>query len=127
MNIEILYVEDMPVNVQLVQRMFNNSGLHLIQAGDGEEGLRVARQRQPALILMDINLPDMDGLEVTARLKTYPETAHIPVIALTAAYGFLQQEKLALEAGCSGFLPKPITRTELFRALAPFFPDTISA
>ncbi|MNS59123.1 Polar-differentiation response regulator DivK [compost metagenome] len=87
-------------------------GLRLIEAGDGAEGVRMARQERPALILMDLSLPVLDGWAATAQLKGDPETAGIPIIALTA-HAMHGDEQRAREAGCDGYVTKPIS-------LAPF-------
>jgi two-component system cell cycle response regulator DivK len=115
MSFKILYVEDNPQNMRLVRKMID-SHYEVLEALNGATGLSLAISAQPDLILMDINLPDIDGMEVTARLKDIPGTANIPVIALTANAMYGDRERF-LAAGCDGYLAKPITRIELLNTL----------
>jgi two-component system cell cycle response regulator DivK len=115
----VLYVEDNPQNMRLVRKILKHAGYEVLEAEDGATGLKVAEEGLPDLILMDINLPDMDGLQVTAELKKNSVLASIPVIALTANAMVGDREK-ALEAGCDGYLPKPINRVELLETIAEF-------
>jgi len=117
MPIQILYVEDNPQNLRLVRKFLAMAGYDMIEAMNGLTGLAVAAKEQPDLILMDLNLPDIDGLEATSRLKAQPELAHIPVIALTANAMHGDRER-CLEAGCDGYIPKPITKSELLNTIA---------
>jgi signal transduction histidine kinase len=103
----VLYIEDDPASRRLVDRVLSNKGYHVVLADDGLEGLRCAKQYQPQLILIDINLPNLDGREITTRLRSLPNFAGIPIVALTANNSPGSRE-LALAAGCSGFLTKPI-------------------
>lgn len=112
MSATILYIEDNPQNMRLVRKMLKVGGYAMIEAVDGISGLEAARETRPDVILVDINLPDIDGTEVTARLKADPELAHIPVIALTANAMFGDRERF-LDAGCDGYLAKPISKKEL--------------
>jgi CheY-like chemotaxis protein len=104
---KILIVEDNPMNMELATDLLETSGYVVIQAGVAEEGVELARAELPDLILMDISLPGMDGLEATGVLKQNPATKDIPVIALTAHVMKGDEEK-ALAAGCSGYITKPI-------------------
>ena len=119
MPAKILYVEDNPQNMRLVRKILSNQGHLILEAVDGMSCLAMLEQERPDLILMDVNLPDIDGLEVTARLKANPEVANIPVIALTANAMHGDRER-CLEAGCSGYIPKPITKGELVNTVAYF-------
>jgi signal transduction histidine kinase len=103
----ILYIEDDRGSQRLVKRVLENHGYNVFIAGDGLEGLAIARQEKPNLILIDINLPMMDGQEITTRLRSLPNFTEIPIVAVTAntSPGSRQQ---ALAAGCTGFLTKPI-------------------
>jgi two-component system cell cycle response regulator DivK len=103
----ILYIEDNPENRMLVRRVLNAEGYKLIEAVDGPAGLVAAREHVPDLILMDINLPELDGYEVTSRIKMIPQLAHVPVIAMTANVMHGDREK-TLAAGCDGYIQKPI-------------------
>ncbi|HEX2622661.1 MAG TPA: response regulator [Phototrophicaceae bacterium] len=113
---KILYVEDNPQNMRLIRKMLNTE-YEMIEACNGEAGLQMAVAFKPALILMDVNLPDIDGLEVTAQLKSHAETAHIPIIALTANAMYGDRERF-LAAGCDGYLAKPVTRNELLNTIS---------
>ncbi len=103
----ILYIEDDPASRRLVQRILDSRGYNVHVAGDGLEGISLARETKPNLILMDMNLPSMDGREITTRLRSLPHFAQIPIVALTANHSPGSRE-LALAAGCTGFMTKPI-------------------
>jgi Response regulator containing a CheY-like receiver domain and an HD-GYP domain len=96
----------------------------MIEAVDGLTGVALAAQELPDLILMDINLPDIDGLEATKRIKAMPEMAHVPVIALTANAMHGDRERF-IAAGCDGYLAKPVTRIELLNMLTHFLGRTV--
>lgn len=115
---KILYIEDDPASRRLVQRVLDNKGYEVVVAADGLEGISMARQHHPNLILMDINLPSMDGREITTRLRSLPNFSNTPIVALTANHSAGSRE-LALAAGCTGFLTKPIDVTS--------FPGQVSA
>lgn len=116
---KILYVEDNPVNRLLVQRVLTNAGYVVIEAEDGLVGIQLAEQERPDLILMDIMLPGMDGYQVTTRLKSLPELAHTPIVALTAK-AMQGDRQRALIAGCDGYIPKPIDVDRLPDQIAEF-------
>ena len=115
----ILYIEDNPLNMRLVRKLIHSFGFNFIEALDGLSGLYLAQQQVPDLILVDINLPDIDGLEVTSRLKSNSALRHIPVVALTANAMHGDRER-CLKAGCDGYLAKPIARFELRSVLDQF-------
>ncbi len=115
----ILYVEDDPVARLLVQRVLATEGYVVLEAEDGLSGIEVARRQRPDLILMDINVPNMDGYAVTTRLKSLDETRDIPVIALTANVMLGDRER-SLAAGCDGYIPKPIDVDALPGQVAAF-------
>lgn len=119
---KILYVEDNPQNMRLVRKMLHVGGYDMLEAVDGLTGLDIAAQERPDLILMDINLPDIDGMEATRRLKEDPDLNKIPIVALTANAMFGDRERF-LEAGCDGYLAKPISKTELLNTLSYFLGD----
>ncbi len=104
---KILIVEDNLMNLELATDLLEVAGYVIIQAGTAEEGIKLARAESPDLILMDISLPGMDGLEATGDLKQNPTTKDIPVIAITA-HAMKGDEKKALAAGCAGYIMKPI-------------------
>ena len=111
MNATILVIEDNPVNLELVTDVLEASDFRVAHARTAEEGLRLARELLPDLILMDLSLPGMDGLTATRAIKADLVTRHLPVIAITA-HAMRGDEAHALQAGCDGYLTKPIdTRT----------------
>lgn len=121
MGRKILYVEDNPLNMRLVRKILQNAGYRMIEAMDGLSGVEMAQQERPDLILMDINLPDIDGLAATLRIKSSPTLAHIPIIALTANTMHGDRERF-MEAGCDGYIPKPIAKNELLTMVSNFLP-----
>ena len=102
----VLVIEDNPQNLKLAQLVLQKAGHSVIVAENGEQGLKVAGERQPDLILMDVQMPGMDGLEATRRLKREPHTAHIRIVALTALAMKGDAERI-LAAGCDAYLAKP--------------------
>ena len=116
---KILYIEDNPQNMRLVRKILKHAGHEVVEAETGLGGLTVANAERPDLIFVDVNLPDIDGLEVTARLKAEPDLARSPVIALTANAMVGDRER-ALKAGCDGYLPKPVSRSDLLRTVDEF-------
>jgi two-component system cell cycle response regulator DivK len=104
---KILYIEDDLQNRVLVRRILEASDFAVIEAENGIVGLRLAQEITPDLILMDINLPEMDGYEVTSRLKAIESLTHVPIIAMTANVMKGDREK-TLAAGCDGYIQKPI-------------------
>jgi two-component system cell cycle response regulator DivK len=118
-KITILYIEDNPQNTRLIQRMLSVKDYHVIAAFNGMTGLQLAESERPDLILMDINLPDIEGTEIVKRLKANERLAHIPVIALTANAMHGDRERF-LEHGCDGYIAKPVSRTELLNTVAIF-------
>jgi len=103
----ILYVEDNIDNRTLVRRILMAEGYNLIEAVNATEALEILENTKPDLILMDINMPDMDGYSLTAKIKGTPGLGSIPIIALTANVMRGDREK-SLEAGCDGYIQKPI-------------------
>ena len=107
----ILMVEDNPQNRRLAQFLLQSQGYLVSEATTGQEALQVARSQGPDLILMDLQLPGLDGFAVTRLLKEDPATAGIPVVAVTA-YAMRGDREKALEAGCAGYITKPIDTRE---------------
>ena len=103
----ILLVDDNPMNLKLSLFLLESADYTVLTATNAEAGLAVAREQRPALILMDIQLPGMDGLEATGRLKADPATRDIPVIALTALAMKGDEERIRA-AGCDGYIAKPL-------------------
>jgi two-component system cell cycle response regulator DivK len=107
----ILIVDDNPVNLKLIRILLAGEGYDVRTAGDAEEATRVLQEQRPHMILMDIQLPGIDGLELTRRLKSDPATRDITILGLTA-YAMKGDEEKILAAGCDGYIAKPIdTRT----------------
>ena len=107
MNKVILVVEDNERNRKLVRTILKFRGFEVIECEDGEPSLELARKHRPALVLMDIELPTMDGITALRRLRADPETAAIPVVAVTASVTPSEREKVAA-AGFNAYLSKPI-------------------
>lgn len=103
----VLVIEDNEQNIYLATFLLKNSGYQVIQARSGEEGLALSQKNKPDLILLDIQLPEMDGYEVVRRLKCQPATAEIPVVAVTS-YAMAGDRETILGAGCHGYVEKPI-------------------
>jgi CheY-like chemotaxis protein len=111
MATKVLIVEDNPVNLGLATLLLEQAGFEVIVAGTAEEGIVLAHTETPDVIVMDIGLPGMDGLEATRILKADPETQDIPVLAATA-HAMTRDEETTLAAGCDGYVSKPLdTRT----------------
>ena len=108
----ILIVEDNPKNLKLVRDTLQVKGYQTIEAETGEEGVRLAHDRQPALVLMDIQLPGINGVEALKRLRADPVTSSTPVIAITASV-MTQDRTRIMAAGFDGFQGKPISVREL--------------
>ncbi|MHB2016825.1 MAG: response regulator [Candidatus Xenobia bacterium] len=108
----VLVVEDNPVNMELACQLLEDA-YEVWRAGDGLEGVELAQQRQPDLILMDLSLPRMDGWAATAALREDPRTRHIPVVALTAHAIKGDREKVLI-SGFDGYVSKPIEEEALF-------------
>jgi signal transduction histidine kinase/ActR/RegA family two-component response regulator len=113
----ILVVEDNPGNMKVAREILTSRGYRVLEAASGEEALDTIRFIRPDLILMDIQLPGLDGLAVTRRIQSNPDTRNIPVVALTA-HVMMGHEASALEAGCVGYIPKPIDATAFPRRVA---------
>lgn len=103
----ILYIEDNPENRLLVRRVLEAEGYTVVEADDGPSGLEAARQFPPSLILLDINLPEIDGYQMVSRLRSVPGLSTVPIIALTANVMKGDRER-TLAAGCNGYIQKPI-------------------
>jgi two-component system cell cycle response regulator DivK len=107
MNMRILLIEDNENNRYLLSYLLKARGWEVLHAADGAAGLSMAAECDPALILLDIQLPVMDGHEVARRLKAAPSLAHIPIMAVTS-YAMQGDRHAALAAGCEGYMEKPI-------------------
>jgi two-component system, cell cycle response regulator DivK len=122
---KILYIEDNPHNMRLVRKMLHIDNYDVIEALSGQDGIAKAHDELPDLILLDINLPDLDGIEVCSRLRASEKVAWIPIIALTANAMHGDRERF-LESGMDGYLAKPITRNELLNTVRHYLTNTNS-
>ena len=124
MGNNILYVEDNPDNMMLVKRALEARGYFLFEAATGLEGISIAEHEEVDLILLDINLPDIEGYEVARRLRhsSKHQLAHIPIIAITANALKGDAEK-ALSVGCDVYMSKPINIRELWARVEAFVPS----
>jgi two-component system cell cycle response regulator DivK len=116
---KILIVEDEPRNLKLVRDLLERFKYETIEATDGEQGVQLARAQKPDLILMDIMMPKMDGLEATRIIKEDAVTKHIPIIALTS-FAMKGDKERTLEVGCDGYISKPIDIRELMKMVDNF-------
>jgi CheY-like chemotaxis protein len=107
MSHRILVVDDNPTNLKLVTYLVKSLGYEVTTAGDAEQAMASIAAQRPAVILMDLQLPGIDGLEITRRLKRDPATRDIKIIAVTA-YAMKGDEEKAIEAGCDAYVTKPI-------------------
>ena len=119
MNKTILVVEDQEDNRQILRDLLASSGFLMIEAHDGQQALAMARSQRPDLILMDIQLPVVDGYEATRSIKRDPELKHIPVIAVTS-YALSGDEERAREAGCDAYVAKPYSTRNLLAKIGQF-------
>lgn len=123
----ILIVDDNVTNLKLVRVLLETEGYTIRTASHASEALRVLLDFRPQLILMDIQLPDIDGLTLTRQLKADPQTADITVVALTA-YAMKGDEEKALASGCSGYITKPVDTRQLVRQVEQYleFPPSVA-
>jgi len=112
MNKRILIVEDSPQNMRLMEMTLKAKNYTLLKATDGEEALDMATRERPDLIIMDVQLPKLNGLEVTRKLRDTVAFSHIPIIAITA-FAMKGDKEKAIEAGCDAYLSKPIDTRQL--------------
>ena len=112
MSKRILVVEDQEDNRQILRDLLGNAGYELTEAENGEEAIAVVAKRRPDLILMDIQLPVMDGYEATRRIRTNPDLKSVPIIAVTS-YALTGDEDKARAAGCNGYVSKPYSPRDL--------------
>jgi two-component system, cell cycle response regulator DivK len=117
----ILYVEDNPDNRTLVRRVLLSEDYAMLEAVNAFDALEILKNARPDLILMDINMPDMDGYTLTATIKSMPGFERIPILAITANVMRGDKEK-TLEAGCDGYIQKPLDIDQLIREVERFLP-----
>jgi two-component system cell cycle response regulator DivK len=121
MTKRILIIEDQEDNRTIMRDLLTGAGFELIEAADGEEGVKLAQSERPDLILMDIQLPIIDGYEATRRIKAIVELKSIPIIAVTS-YALSGDEAKTREAGCDGYVAKPFSPRELLAKVREFLP-----
>ena len=119
----ILLVEDNEMNRDMLSRRLKRKGFELVYAEDGVAAVENAKQHMPALILMDVSLPEMDGLEATKLIKRDPATANIPIIALTA-HAMDGDRERCLAAGCTDYDTKPIELSRLLEKMKALLPES---
>ena len=122
MSTTVLVVEDTDANMKLVTMLLEHVGYAVLQATDAAAGIALAREHHPQLILMDMQLPGMDGLEATRMLKADPATQDIKIVALTA-FAMKGDEQRMLHAGCDGYIAKPIQYKDFLVAVARLLED----
>ena len=123
MSKRILVVEDQDDNMQILRDLLDSVGYEIIEARDGAEGVKVAKAERPDLILMDIQLPVLDGYEATRQIKADPELRTIPIIVVTS-YALSGDEDKAREAGCDDYVPKPYSPRQLLAKIMKYLPTS---
>jgi two-component system, cell cycle response regulator DivK len=118
----ILYVEDNEYNRKIVRQLLARTSYRLIEAVDGEAGVEAARRELPDLILMDVQLPKMSGLDATRLLRNDPATGHIPILVITS-FALSGDRERAAEAGANGYLAKPYSPRELLARVREMLPE----
>lgn len=116
---QVLYIEDNFENRVLVRRILAAEGYDVLEAAEAERGLEIARREKPDLVMIDINLPQLDGLTLTSMMKADPELGHIPIVAVTANVMKGDRER-TLAAGCDGYIQKPIDIDDFPRQVARY-------
>ena len=122
MTRRILVVEDQEDNRRIIRDLLMSAGFVMIEATDGEAGVRLAESERPDLILMDIQLPVLDGHEATRQIKQNPELRHIPVIVVTS-YALSGDEQKAIAAGSDDYVAKPFSPRQLLATIRKFLPE----
>jgi two-component system cell cycle response regulator DivK len=121
----ILVVEDQADNMQILRDLLTSAGYEMIEAEDGEAGVRAAATERPDLILMDIELPLLDGYEATRRIKADPALRAIPIIVVTS-YALSDEEAKARAAGCDDYVPKPYSLRQLLAKIREYLPAEVT-
>jgi len=119
----VLYVEDNEFNRKIVRQLLTVTTYRLLEATDGEEGVAMAFDARPDLVLMDIQLPKLSGLDATRKIRQDPRTAHIPIIVVTS-FALSGDDQKALEAGASAYLAKPYSPREMLEQIRKLAPET---
>lgn len=123
MSKKVLIVDDDGKNLKLLRILIQNAGYETLEAENGEEAVRLAKEHIPALILMDNRMPVMDGITATKILKAEPTTAKIPIIATTASAMKGDRERIMREAGCDDYVPKPIDAKAFMNAVKKYLEE----
>jgi two-component system cell cycle response regulator DivK len=118
----ILYIEDNEFNRKIVRDLLARTTYHLLEAADGERGVTVALQEVPDLVLVDIQLPRMSGLDATRQIRADPKTAHVPIIVITS-FALSGDDQRAKEVGASAYLAKPYSPRELLQTIRALVPE----
>ncbi len=119
MKKRVLVVEDQEDNRRIMRDLLNNAGYEVIEAVTGDEGVAKADSHQPDLILMDIQLPGIDGYEATRRIKAKPELADTPIVVVTS-YALSGDDAKAFDAGCDAYLSKPVSPSKILATIREF-------
>ena len=116
---KVLIIEDNPVNRLLLKKVLTHYGVDVVEAEDGKVGIELAHSQNPDLILLDLQLPEIDGITVAKTLKADESTAHIPLIAVSANVRETDKAN-AMEAGCEGFIEKPIDTRSIYEKIKEY-------
>jgi two-component system cell cycle response regulator DivK len=119
----VLYVEDNEFNRKIVRHLLGRTTYRLLEAVDGEAGVAAAREERPDVVIMDIQLPKMSGLDATRQLRADPATADIPIIVITS-FALAGDEEKARAAGAAAYLAKPYSPRELLRMIQELAPES---
>ena len=118
----VLHIEDNEYNRKIVRQLLSRTSFRLLEAVDGEEGLKVAQRELPDLILMDVQLPKLSGLDATRLLRADPRTATIPLVVVTS-FALSGDDRRAMDAGASAYLAKPYSPRDLMALINRFLPE----
>jgi two-component system, cell cycle response regulator DivK len=118
----VLHIEDNEYNRKIVRQLLSRTSFRLLEAVDGEEGLKVAQRELPDLILMDVQLPKLSGLDATRLLRADPRTANIPLVVVTS-FALSGDDRRAMDAGASAYLAKPYSPRDLMALIYRFLPE----